>query len=114
LSKIRLTIRHGSKVRRKSYESVEQAVTALRDETRAIRADGGLPEVTAFKTYEPSALVHARLEISTGGPFRGRDAGIDLMGDGGLVPFRGGLSRHPLDATDGSDAFDAVAKALDG
>lgn len=114
MAKFKLTIRHGPKVRRESFGTLAEAVTALRGETEAIRADGGLPEVTAFRTYEPSARVHARLEISTGGPFRGRDAGIDVMGDGGMVPFRGGITRQVLEPTEGQSAIDAVAEALGG
>ena len=102
------------KVSRESYGSVEEALSALRAETDAIRADGGLPTVTAFRTYEPSARVHARLEISTGGFLRGRDAGIDVMGDGGIVPFQGGISRKPIEPTPGQNPFDAVAEALHG
>lgn len=112
MSKIKLTIRHGPKVRRESYGSIEEAIAALRGEADAIRSDGGLPQVTAFRTYEPSARVHARLEISTGGMFRGQDAGIDVMGDGGLVPFQGGMTRKPLEPAKGQTIFDAVEEAL--
>lgn len=114
MSKFKLTIRHGPKVRRESFGTLEDAVAGLRAETDAIRADGGLPEVTAFRTYEPSARVHARLEISTGGLLRGRDAGLDVMGDGGLVPFRGGITRQVLEPADGQSAVDVVAEALGG
>ena len=112
MSGIKLTIRHGSKVRRESFGSIDDALAAMRAEADGIRADGGLPEVTAFRTYEPSARVHARLEISTGGFMRGKDAGIDVMGDGGLVPFRGGVSRSTLEPADGQTPFDAVGEAL--
>lgn len=112
LSRFKLTIRHGSKVRRESFDALAEAIAALRGETEAIRAEGGLPKVTAFRAYEPSARVHARLEISTGGPLRGRDAGVDIMGDGGLVPFSGGISRRPLQPAAGESPFDAVAEAL--
>ena len=64
LSAIKLTIRYGSEVRRSKFGSIEEAVAAMRTEADAIRADGGLPQVSAFRTYEPSARVHARLEIS--------------------------------------------------
>lgn len=112
MSRFKLTIRHGSKVKRRRLDTLSDAVGALREEAEAIRAEGGLQEVTAFRTYEPGARVHARLEISTGGPLRGSDAGVDIMGDGGIVPFRGGISRRTLLPTDGQSAFDAVAEAL--
>ena len=72
-------------------------------------------EASAFRRkYEPGEQVMARLEISTGGPFRGRDAGLDVMGDGSLVPFRGGVSRKEVSAERDEAAYDAVAKALQG
>jgi hypothetical protein len=108
----KLTIRNGPKVEREKHASLDDAVASMRDHADRIRAEGGLPEVTMFRTYEPGARVQARLEISTGGPLRGRDAGIDVMGDGGLVPFRGGVFRKPLAPADGETAFDAVAAAL--
>ena len=114
MSKFKLTIRHGSKVTRESYSTLAEATAALRERAEAIRADGGLPEVSAFRTYAPGARVHARLEISTGGPLRGCDAGVDVMGDGGLVPYRGGITRKPIEPSAGENAFDAVAEALGG
>ncbi len=114
MSKFKLTIRHGSKVRRESYGTLAEATAALRDRAQSIRAEGDLPQVSAFRTYEPSARVHARLEISTGGMLRSRDAGIDVMGDGGLVPYRGGITRKPIEPGAGQSAFEAVAEALGG
>lgn len=114
MSKFKLTIRHGSKVKRQSYATLAEATAALRERAEAIRAEGDLPEVSAFRTYEPGARVHARLEISTGGPLRSRDAGIDVMGDGGLVPFRGGITRKLIEPSAGQSPFEAVAEALGG
>ena len=108
----KLTIRHGPKVSRESHASLGEAVEALSAHCDRIRAEGELPAVKMFRTYEPGARVRARLEISTGGPLRGRDAGVDVMGDGSLVPFRGGVFRKPLEPADGESQFDAVAAAL--
>jgi hypothetical protein len=106
----RLTIRSGPRVTREKHESLGDAVAALRSHAEAIRAEGGLPEVSMIRTYEPADRVKARLEVSTGGPFRGHDAGIDVMGDGRLVPYRGGVFRKEL-ADDGSP-YEAVERAL--
>lgn len=112
MSGYKLTIRHGSKVSRETHDSLEGAVAAMREHAERIRAEGGLPAVKMFRTYEPGARVHARLEISTGGPLRGRDAGVDLMGDGAVVPFRGGVFRKPIVPAEGESPFDVVAGAL--
>ena len=50
-----------------------------------------------------------RVELSTGGWLRGRDAGVDVMGDGTLVPYAGGLSKRKLDS---DSPFDAVREEL--
>ncbi len=109
----KLTVRHGPKVSREKHEGLGEAIAALRSHAEAIRAGGGLDEVSMFRTYEPADRVEARLEVSTGGPFRGRDAGIDVMGDGRLVPYRGGVFRKELE-TDDRSPYEAVERALAG
>lgn len=96
---------------REKHGSLGEAIDALRSHAEAIRAEGGLSEVSMIRTYEPGDRVKARLEVSAGGPFRGRDAGVDVMGDGRLVPYRGGVFRKELDAGDGSP-YEAVERAL--
>jgi hypothetical protein len=108
----KLTIRNGPKVTREKHESLEEAVAALRSHTERIRAEGDAPEVSMIRTYEPGDQVKARLEISTGGFMRSRDAGIDVMGDGALVPFRGGVARRELDPGDSATAFEVVERAM--
>lgn len=112
MAKFTLTIRNGPKVKREVHGSLDESLAALRAHAERIRGEGGLEEVSLMRTYEPGAQVKARLEISTGGPLRGRDAGLDVMGDGGLVPFRGGVFRKPLAPAGGETAYDAIAAAL--
>lgn len=112
MGSFKLTIRHGPKVTREEHDSLVAALAALRERAERIRAEGALPEVTLIRTYEPSVRVKARLEISTGGPLRSRDAGLDVMGDGELVPFRGGVFRRPLPPAEGESPYDAIAAAL--
>lgn len=107
-----LTIRNGPKVSRETYDSVEAAIAAMREGAERIRAEGDLPEITVFRKYESSARVHARIEVSSGGWLRGREAGVDVMGDGSLVPFRGGAFRKELSTERGETAFEAVTRAM--
>ena len=65
-----------------------------------------------LRRYRPDRLVHARLELSTGGLLRGREVGIDVMGDGGLVPYTGVVRKRELEPADDETAFDAVREAL--
>lgn len=107
-----LTVRHGSAVSRQRMQSLEAAVEELRRHAEAIRSEGPLRKVSSLRDFEPGEQVHARLEISTGGLLRGRDAGVDVMGDGALVPFSGGMRRTELELDGDQSAFDAVSEAL--
>lgn len=113
MASYKLTIRNGPKVFRESFAELEDAVAALRTHAERIRANADLEPAKAFRReYEPGDQVMARLEISTGGPFRGRDAGVDVMGDGSLVAFRGGVFRKEISAERGDDAIIALERAL--
>jgi hypothetical protein len=103
-----LTVRDGPKVERERFETLDAAMDALRDRTHVIVAEGRLGSAHGFKEYEPHERVRARLQVSSGGWMRGREAGIDVMGDGHLVPFVGAIRRRALDG----DPFDAVTTAL--
>jgi hypothetical protein len=111
VSTITLTVRHGSKVQRERYEDLDEAVSALRRRAEEIRGDGPLRSVKAFRDYGPEQRVAGRVELSTGGWLRGRDAGVDVMGDGSLVAYAGGIRKEPLEPR-GEDPFAAVRKAL--
>ena len=111
----KLTIRNGPKVVREQHSSLEAALGTLREHSERIRAEGGLAEVRTLRTYGPEQRVKARLEVTSGGTLRrGRTAGVDVMGDGSVVPFAGGVFREQLEAPAGGTAYDAVAAAMVG
>jgi hypothetical protein len=107
-----LTVRHGSDVQRESYEELEPAVAEMERRAEAVRSEGPLEKASMLRDFEPEQQVAARIEISTGGFLRGRDAGVDVMGDGSVVPFRGGVRRERLEPKRGQSAYQAVGKAL--
>jgi hypothetical protein len=108
----RLVIRHGPRVERESYDELDSALAAMERHSMQIRREGPLDEVSAIRDYEPGQRVHARLELSTGGLFRGREAGMDVMGDGALVPYIGVVRKRRLEAPPGKSAFDTIRAAL--
>jgi hypothetical protein len=110
----RLTIREGSRVRRERHDSLDAALAALRANAERIRAEGDLPTVQGFRAHGPEERVKARLEVSIGGWLRGRDAGVDVMGNGALVPYTGGVFKRRLEAEDAETAYDALEAALRG
>ena len=110
--KYRLTVRHGPRVTRAAFEDLDEAIAELRRRVGVIRGEGDLATAHGFREYPPEERVHARLELSTGGPLRGREAGIDVMGNGALVPYRGVIRKQSLEPGAGADPFDAVREAL--
>jgi hypothetical protein len=112
VAKWKLVVRHGSKVKHERFDDLDAAIEAMEERTRDIRREGPLREVSAIRDYGPEQLVHARLELSSGGPFRGREAGLDVMGDGSLVPYVGVVRKRRLEWNGGQSPFDAVRAAL--
>jgi hypothetical protein len=113
VSGYRLTVRQGSRVERESFGDLAEAVAAVEKAVREVRAAGPLDGVKMLRDFEPGERVAARIELSTGGWLRGREAGVDVMGDGRLVAYSGGMGRRELDATSDQAAFDAVRRELD-
>ncbi len=108
----KLTVRQGPRVAREKFESLDEAIVAMERRVKEIRASGPLEAKKVFREYEPGVQVAGRVAISTGGLLRGgHEAGIDVMGDGTLVAYQGGVRRDELDP--GQDGpFEAVRKAL--
>jgi hypothetical protein len=84
----------------------------MKRQTQVIRQEGPLGEISAIRDFQPGQRVHARLELSSGGFFRGREAGLDLMGDGALVPYVGVVRKRRLEPQEGQSPFDAIRSAL--
>ena len=108
----RLTIRHGSRVERERYDQLPEALAEMERRAAEIGAAGPLPSVKALRAYAPGDRVAARLELSTGGWLRGTAAGVDLMGDGSMIPFSGGVRRRTIEPADQESALEAVRRAL--
>jgi len=101
-------------VTRNSYDDLGAAVEAMEGHVNRVLAEGGLEGVKMLRDFEPGQRVAARIEISTGGWLRSRDAGIDVMGDGRMVGFAGGVRRRELEPAPGETMFDAIRRALAG
>jgi hypothetical protein len=112
MPRYRLTVRHGSTVSRESFDRLDEAVEAMQARAEAVRAEGPLEGVTMLREFDPDVRVAARLELSTGSWLRGRDVGVDVMGDGSLIPYQGGIRRRKLEALPGEWAFETVRREL--
>jgi hypothetical protein len=108
-----LTVRRGSEVEHAEFDSLGEAVAAMRE--RAMEIRGLAPPQTAalLRTFGPEDQVQARLQLSGRGVLRRPVAGIDVRGDGTFVPFRGGLAREELDPSDHETPFETVRETLE-
>jgi hypothetical protein len=113
VSAYRLTVRHGSDVEHERFDTLDAALAGMEDRAKKVRGEGPLDDVAAIRDYSADVLVHARLELSTGRFLFGREAGVDVMGDGTLVPYVGGIRKRRLEPAAGESPFDAIRTALD-
>src|SRR5262245_54320338 len=109
----RLTVRHGSQVRKLRVETLDEALAAALEQVDAVRREGGLPAISGLRDFEPGQRVHARVEISGRG-LRPATGGFDVMGDGSVVAYTGGVRREALAADSLGEAADRLGAALGG
>jgi hypothetical protein len=108
----RLTARQGPNVAKEKFEDLGEAIAVMERRVKDIRSEGPLVARKMLREFEPEIQVAGRVEISTAGFLRsGVSAGIDVMGDGTLVAYRGGVQREELDPGQ-KGPFEAVRKAL--
>jgi hypothetical protein len=108
----RVTFRRGPEVQREDFDRLDDAIAHLHRGTEEAVGSGPMPAVKMLREFDSSERVAARLEISTGGWLRGKTAGVDVMGDGSVIPFRGGIARNRLELRRGESALDAVRRYL--
>lgn len=99
---------------RQEFDDLDAAVVELERRAEEVRGEGPLEQVDMLRTFEPSQQVAARLEISTGGLLRRRDAGVDVRGDCSVVAFTGGVRRQELEPRRGRTVYQELREALQG
>jgi hypothetical protein len=110
----KVTVRHGSEVEKESFDGLDAAIAEVERTAGRISSEGGLPPASGFRDYGPGELVQARIEVSGRGVLRKREGGIDVMGDGGLVPYAGVVNKKPLRPSEGESPIEALRRALEG
>ena len=108
----RVTVRHGPKVKREKFDSLEDALAHAREAADRVRREGRLPDINALRDIRSDQRVHARIEVSGKGLLRGPEAGLDVKGDGSVVPYRGAVNKQPLEADSLDDAVERLREAL--
>jgi len=99
-------------VEREDFDDLDAAIAAMQRRAREIRSEGPLDEINALRDFRPRDRVHARLGLSSRTFMRRREAGIDVMGDGALIPYTGLVRKRKLDSSSGESPFDAVREEL--
>jgi len=109
-----MTFRGGSKVDRRRFESLADAVEALEARCREIEAKPPRRMVRVpMRSFTPSEQVAARAEIAGPGRlFPAVRAGIDVRGDGQSEAWSGRTSRDLIELEDGEDAYAALRRTL--
>ncbi len=97
---------------KEGFENLDEALSEMSRRAEAVLSEGNLEGVSALREFEPAQQVHARLEISGKGLLRPQTAGVDVLGDGSMIAFRGGIRRVPIEPGADQSVFDAVRGAL--
>jgi hypothetical protein len=109
----RLTIRHGSNVTRQRHATAEEALEVLRRQAIKVLGEGTREETFAFRDISPAQQVVGRFEITAPSLIMIRRAGMDVKGDGSLVPYTGVVRKEPIPLEWGEDPYEALREALD-
>jgi hypothetical protein len=112
VGKWKVTIRHGSRVGREKFDSLDEAIDEARRRVDDVRREDRLPPIEVFRKHAPGQRVNARIEISSPGLIRSREGGIDVMGDGHAIAYTGAVRKETIDADGLDDAFERLRSAL--
>ena len=112
MGKWKVTVRHGSRVGREKFDSLDEAIDEARRRVEEIRREDRLPPITVFRKHTPGQRVNARIEVSGPGLIRGREGGIDVMGDGHAIAYTGAVRKETIDADSLDEAFERLRGAL--
>jgi hypothetical protein len=113
LGKWKVTVRHGSRVGREKFDSLDEAIDEVRRRVEEIRLEDRLPPITVFRTHAPDQRVNARIEVTGPGLIRSPEGGIDVMGDGSAIAYTGAIRKERLDADSVDEAFQRLRDALE-
>ena len=108
----KVTVRHGSRVGREKFATLDEAIADARRRVEEVRREGGLPTISVFRKHTPDQRVAGRIEISGPGMFRSPEGGIDVMGDGHAIAYTGAIRKEPIRADTLDDAFAQLRDVL--
>lgn len=92
----------------------EEALAEARRRVDEIQREDRLPHISMIREFSPAEQVQARIEISGPGLIRGKEGGIDVMGDGHAIAYTGAIRKEPIQASSLDEAFEGLKSALGG
>lgn len=110
MAKFHVTARTGSEAQRLTVDSIEEALDTLEAWVKMTVKDGPLGSISAIREYGPDQRVKSRIQIAQGKIWRGKVAGIDVMGDLRCVPYRGSVNRVTLTPQGDENPFEVVRR----
>lgn len=110
----RIVVRSGPRVEKLRLETLPEALDALEERAQEAAATVRVDSVDLrVRRYEPGDQVSARAELK--GPQRLRPvvhAGLDVRGDGTVVPWTGGVRREKVTMVGGETPYAALRRAV--
>jgi hypothetical protein len=108
----KVTVRQGSSVGREKFASLDEALAEARRRVEQALREERLQTVHFLREFTPEHRVQARIEISGPGLIRGREGGIDVLGDGSVIAYTGAIRKEPIDAPSLDEGFERLRDAL--
>jgi hypothetical protein len=108
----KVTVRHGSSVGREKFDSLDEALADARRRVEQIQQEDRLPPVKMLREFSPEQQVNARIEISGPGLLRGKEGGVDVMGDGNAIAYTGAIRKEQIEADSLDEAFERLRTTL--
>ena len=106
-------VRHGPKVERERYDTLEEALAAIESRGRRLEQEANATPVGGrlLRRIDPQQQVVARIELK--GPRRLR-AGVDVRGDGSSETWTGRVRKQLVEQRRGESPYDALRRTLSG
>lgn len=113
MARYRLTLRHGPRVQRLRFGTLDEALDALDEALESLGSSRRAPVDLRYRRFEPSAQVAVRAEVAGPGRLLPKvRGGIDLRGDGSSEAYLGRANRRLVEQREGESAAEALGRAL--
>ena len=99
---------------REKFDSLDEAMADARRRVEEIQREDNVPPAKMLREFTPEEQVKARIEISGPGLLRGKEGGIDVMGDGRAIAYTGAIRKEQIEADSLDQALTRLHRKLGG